>query len=385
MPRWAGVVTLVVSVWPAVSSAAPLPCSGGVDAPAEAIVIQEGDRPWRALRRAKFEPREIAQALSTLAKITHFDGLTPGSELYVRRDHKGRLASVELRQTAGLAQCAERVRGKYRPKTIELPPVMRSELVEGEWGGAPLEVSQLVSGIFGPERKGRYRALVETYFVENARVGYGRVLAASWIDPNGAASNAFAFTTESGELGYYTDQGVPIRTHGFAVPVPDAIMTSGFGLRRHPISRELKTHFGVDYAAPIGTPIYATQSGKIESAKREKHLGNAVIIDHGGGLVTRYGHMTSFARGIRKDRFVKKGALIGFVGKTGAATGPHLHLEAAVGGRPIDPRRLSSRVSPTLSERDKTRLLADVERVSRSLVPAYLADACSPESGTRCR
>lgn len=123
---------------------------------------------------------------------------------------------------------------------------------------------------------------------------------------------------------------------GMIVPTT-GVKTSGFGPRRHPILRQVRNHNGVDWAAPIGTPVVAAQAGVIKVAEPRGSLGNAIYIDHGDGVETRYAHLDGFTQGLRAGDTVGAGDTIGYVGTTGRSTGPHLHFELRVAGQPVDP------------------------------------------------
>jgi murein DD-endopeptidase MepM/ murein hydrolase activator NlpD len=117
-------------------------------------------------------------------------------------------------------------------------------------------------------------------------------------------------------------------------------MRSGFGSRKHPVLGYTKMHTGVDWAAALGTPIYAAGNGAIEKAGWESGYGKYIRIKHNYGYETAYGHMTAFARGIEPGTKVHQGQLIGYVGSTGLSTGPHVHYEIIVNGRLVDPMRI---------------------------------------------
>jgi len=140
---------------------------------------------------------------------------------------------------------------------------------------------------------------------------------------------------------YYDEKGHEVEGFLLARPVRGARISSYFTKRRfHPVQHIWKAHLGVDYAARRGTPIVAAGSGRIIYAARMGSYGNLVKIRHADGYETRYAHMKSFRRGIRKGKRVKKGQTIGYVGTTGRSTGPHLHFELRKHGRPINPLRV---------------------------------------------
>jgi murein DD-endopeptidase MepM/ murein hydrolase activator NlpD len=139
---------------------------------------------------------------------------------------------------------------------------------------------------------------------------------------------------------YYDETGKSAKKFLVRKPVNDGIMRSGFGSRRHPILGYTKMHTGVDWAAPMGTPIYASGNGTVEKAGWESGYGKYIRLKHNNGYETAYGHMTAFARGMDPGVKVRQGQVIGFVGSTGQSTGPHVHYEILVNSRFVDPMRI---------------------------------------------
>jgi murein DD-endopeptidase MepM/ murein hydrolase activator NlpD len=167
-------------------------------------------------------------------------------------------------------------------------------------------------------------------------------------------------TTDDGVVDYYDETGKSAKKFLVRKPVGTGIMRSGFGFRRHPILGASKMHTGIDWAAPTGTPIYASGNGEIEKAGWESGYGKYVKIRHTNGYETAYGHMTAFAKGIEPGVRVRQGQVIGFVGSTGLSTGAHVHYEIQVNGRFVDPMRIRlprGRVleGPVLADFDKAR------------------------------
>ncbi len=145
---------------------------------------------------------------------------------------------------------------------------------------------------------------------------------------------------DDGSVDYYDEEGRSARKFLMRKPVAAGQLRSGFGLRRHPILGYSKMHTGVDWAAPRGTPIYASGHGTVELAERNGGYGNQIKIKHANGYETAYGHMQGFARGMKAGLRVRQGQLIGYVGSTGLSTGPHLHYEVLVNGRFVNPMRI---------------------------------------------
>jgi murein DD-endopeptidase MepM/ murein hydrolase activator NlpD len=178
-----------------------------------------------------------------------------------------------------------------------------------------------------------FSVFYEQKFQDGEYVNDGRVLAAEFVN-QGKTHRAVWFQSQDGKVeGYFTPEGKGMRKAFLRAPLDFTRVSSVFNPRRkHPISGVVRAHKGVDYAAPTGTPIWAAGDGRIQFAGRKGGYGNVVMIDHGKGISTVYGHMSRFGKSARAGRSVKQGDIIGYVGMTGAATGPHLHYEYRVKG-----------------------------------------------------
>jgi murein DD-endopeptidase MepM/ murein hydrolase activator NlpD len=159
------------------------------------------------------------------------------------------------------------------------------------------------------------------------------------ITAGGETSRFYRFRTSDGQVDYYDEKGNNSKRFLTRRPVrsPDVRLTSGYGLRLHPVLNERRMHTGVDWASPPGTPILAAGNGTIEEAGRKGQYGNYVRIRHANGYQTAYGHMSRFAPGVRDGIKVRQGQVIGYVGSTGLSSGPHLHFEVLVNNRFVDP------------------------------------------------
>jgi murein DD-endopeptidase MepM/ murein hydrolase activator NlpD len=147
-------------------------------------------------------------------------------------------------------------------------------------------------------------------------------------------------TSDDGLVDYYDESGKSSRKFLVRKPIAMGETRSGFGMRRHPILGYYKMHTGVDWAAPIGTPILAAGNGTVIKAQWDSGYGRRVEIQHANGYITTYNHMSGFARGVTEGVRVKQGQTVGFLGSTGLSTGPHLHYEVMVNGHFVDPMRV---------------------------------------------
>ncbi len=253
-------------------------------------------------------------------------------------------------------------RGGWEPVWKDFERHVRMRAVEGELSGS-LEASVARSGAL-PElayamadvlqwdldftrdlRHGdRFRVLFEESWVEGSEPRPTRVLAVEYGQPGKRPLEAFWFGAGAG-AGYYDGDGRPLQKAFLRSPLPFSRVTSRFSSSRfHPILGVFRPHYGVDYGAPVGTPVRSTASGTVVSAGWDGGGGKVVKIRHANGYLTAYLHLSRFAEGTRVGTRVRQGQVIGYVGATGLATAPHLDYRVQVQGRWIDP--LSLRAVP---------------------------------------
>ncbi len=182
-----------------------------------------------------------------------------------------------------------------------------------------------------------FTATYEKIYQNGRFVRDGEVLAAEFV-ANGRTYRAVRYQSETGKVDYYTPEGRPLRKAFLRAPVEFTRISSTFNPHRlHPILNRIRGHMGTDYAAPTGTPVHAASDGFVSFEGRRGGFGNAVVLAHGRGISTLYGHLSRFARSIRVGSRVRQGETIGFVGMTGLATGPHLHYEYLLNGVHMNP------------------------------------------------
>lgn len=211
--------------------------------------------------------------------------------------------------------------------------------------GLPYKLTLDLANIFGYDidfaqdlRKGdNFSVVYEQKKIDDKVVSSGNILAAQFTN-RGKTYTAVRYTNKQGYTSYYDDKGSSTQKAFIRTPVDFSRISSRFNLgRKHPVLNTIRAHKGVDYAAPIGTPVKATGDGKIIVAGRRGGYGNTVIIQHGNKYRTVYAHLRGFAKGIRSGSQVKQGQVIAYVGTTGLSTGPHLHYEFQVNGVHVDP------------------------------------------------
>ena len=229
------------------------------------------------------------------------------------------------------------------------------------------------------QRKGdRFRALyTETQDEDGKVIGSGRLLAFEYVSllkPQKPRTIAGAYW-DGKNSGYYTDDGESLQGAFLRAPLKFRRISSRFTNRRfHPVLKRWRPHRGVDYAAPSGTPVLATADGSVATKARQRGYGNLIVLSHANGYSTVYAHLRAFARGIRRGKKVKQGQVIGYVGQTGLATGPHLHYEFRVRGKHKDPLSTAvPKVRPPLSGEE----LSEFKRHSAPLLERLRTTATS--------
>ena len=194
----------------------------------------------------------------------------------------------------------------------------------------------------------------ETLYGNGEPAKTGRVLAVEFIN-DGKSYRAVYFQGADGNGGYYAPDGKNLRKAFLRSPLEFSRISSGFSRARfHPVLKTWRAHRGVDYAAPTGAKVRATANGTVVFAGSQSGYGNLVILQHQGQYTTAYGHLSAFAKGLRKGQRVSQGDIIGRVGMTGLATGPHLHYEFRVNGDQRDPLRVAMPAAAPLAAKNLT-------------------------------
>jgi len=342
------------SAFPGAAFAAQPPAtqaSGGLPPGLAAIhiVVARNDTLDRIFRHLKLDLADLA-ALRSLPDIrASLDTLRPGETLHLT--HKdGKLYGLERRlndtQTLRVSRNASGLRADVLENLLEMHTrtvrgVIDSSLFEAvEAAGAHDQTALALADIFGWDvdfvldvRSGD--SFVVTYqemWRDGAYVKDGPILAAQFVN-QGHTFRAVRYTDPEGGTHFYTPEGLSVQKAFLRAPVAFTRVSSRFNSARwHPILNRMQAHEGVDYAAPIGTPVLAAGDGRIRYAGTMGGYGNFIEIQHSLHIVTVYGHLSRFARGTRAGSYVTQGTVIGYVGMTGLATGPHLHYEYRVDG-----------------------------------------------------
>ncbi len=251
----------------------------------------------------------------------------------------GRDSAVRL-ERAGQSLVASEERAQIVTRGVLKSAVIRSSLfAAADAAGIPDAISIQLADVFASDidfhrelRQGdRFSVLYEMHSVDGRPLRSGRVLAAEFTN-QGRKYRALRFADN-----YYAPDGKNMRKALLRSPLELSRVSSGFGMRMHPLHKAWRAHQGVDYAAPSGTRVRAVGDGVVEFAGRQGGYGNLVIVRHDSRVSTYYAHLKSFGRGVRNGARVTQGDTVGLVGQTGWATGPHLHYEFRVAGAARNP------------------------------------------------
>jgi murein DD-endopeptidase MepM/ murein hydrolase activator NlpD len=186
-----------------------------------------------------------------------------------------------------------------------------------------------------------WKVVVEKQYLGGQFYRYGHLLAAEYGGKTGTVRGFYWKSNRANEGHYYDEKGQALSKSLLKTPLRFVRISSKFDRHRfHPILHVEKAHLGIDYAAPVGTPVWASASGKVVECEMKRGSGNTVVIAHANGLSTRYYHLSKFARGLKAGKLVKQKEPIGFVGTTGLSTGPHLHFSVTKNGAFVDPNKV---------------------------------------------
>ena len=338
--------------------------------------VQRGDTVMELLRRLGVDDAAAVSFLKGNASTqTLFRQLSPGKNLTVRTGPQGELQTLvfplngakdqALVVERGVGPDGDRFFASEQSLAMETQVVMKTAEIRyslfgaSDAAGIPDSVATQLADIFGGDidfhrdlRKGdRFAVIYESINYLGRAVRSGRILAAEFVN-NGKTYRAAWFTDPAGgdnSSGYYTADGKNIRKAFLRSPLEFSRITSGFtSARFHPVLQKWRAHKGIDYGAPTGTRVKATGNGVVEFVGVQGGYGKVVVLRHQSRYTTLYGHLSGFAPGLRKGNRVSQGDVIGFVGATGLASGPHLHYEFRVSDVHQNPLAMALPSAPPL-------------------------------------
>ncbi len=371
-----------------VNSDAPTPgiqATGPAENPWVEQVVKNGDNLSLIFQRAGFSKRDVHHVVSESTDGKTLARIYPGQVIAFRSAEDGKLAAVKVVKSP-----LETIIYSKGEKGFNSEIVTRTPEVREAWATAEITSSLFLAGkqaglsqttimdlaiIFGgvidfvqdPRQGDTIQVVYEELYLDDKKYGDGAIIAASFTN-QGKTFNAFRYVDASGDANYYNQDGVSMRKAFLLAPVDFTRISSNFNLKRlHPIYKTTRPHRGTDYAAPTGTPVYAAGDGKVVKAGYTSANGNYVFIQHGDRYVTHYLHLNK--RNVKPGQRVAQSQVIGTVGSTGAATGPHLHYEFLVDGVHRDPRSIHKLLpkASTLSASELTAFRQSIHESSLQL------------------
>ena len=355
--------------------------------------VQPGDTLSKIFGHKGLKPALLHRILNSDKRARQLSHIKPGQELRIQLDEDGELLQLIYQKDPAtslrITTRGETFEIRMLSKNVEMRTAHATGTItdtlfsDGQKAGLSDTKIMELAGLFGWDidfalelRSGdTFSVVFEEEYLEGQKFREGAILAAEFVN-QGKTYRAVRYENEGGEVGYYSPDGQSLRKAFLRTPIKFARVSSGFNPGRlHPILKKRRAHKGVDYAAPTGTPIRASGNGKITFRGTKRGYGKTIVLEHGNGISTLYGHMSAFNANQTVGGRVRQGEIIGFVGMTGLATGPHLHYEFRVNGvhrnpltvklpktLPIDPKMLSGFLATTRP------LVAELDILSRTMV-----------------
>lgn len=316
------------------------------------LTVRKGDTISSLLQKAGLDLDEIHNITNSSKDAKQLANLNLGDELDVLMKD-GKVHELKLHRSKLESVAVVRSGDTYNTKNIILTPEVRysyaagtidsSLFLAGQKAGLNDRMTLKLADIFAYDidflqdiQEGdSFALLYEDLYIDGKSIGQGNIVSAEFTN-QGKTYRAVQYTNKNGTTSYYTPDGNIMRKQFLRTPVDFAQVTSYFSLnRKHPILHKIRAHKGIDYGAPTGTPIRAAGDGTVVFAGVRNGFGNVVMIQHGGVYTTLYGHMSKI--GVKNGARVSQGQIIGAVGMTGLASGPHLHYEFHVNGVAVNP------------------------------------------------
>ncbi len=312
--------------------------------------IKEGDSLSEIFAKLELDPSDLNKIISVNDLGKQFAAISTGRKLIVNLDFHGELQQLLYKKDLIDTLKASRADNTFNIETISKPVEKRiasiqttinsSFYLDGKKAGFSDNLIIQLAEIFAWDidfalnlRKNDQVIIVyEKLFVDGKEFGTGNIISAEFVN-QGHSYTAVMYKDKNGNVNYYTPKGKSLRKAFLRTPVDFTRISSHFNLKRkHPVLNKFRAHKGVDYAAKTGTPIKTTGNGKIVFRGRKGGYGRVLVVQHGRKYSTLYAHLSSFKKGQKVGNRIKQGDVIGFVGQSGLASGPHLHYEFRVNG-----------------------------------------------------
>lgn len=336
------------------------PIEQSIEQPWQQETVRSGDNLSLIFKRAGYNDRDLHQVVTQASEGKALAKIYPGQTIAFQASESGQLTAIK-HQKSLLETITYRLgedgfksdiarREPVAQQSVASGVITSSLFIAGQQAGLSHTTIMDMAGIFGgvidfvqdPRKGDTMHLMFEELYLDGEKYGDGDILAASFTN-RGETFTAYRYTDSNGDVGYYNQDGVSMRKAFLLAPVDFTRISSSFNLRRlHPIYKTNRPHRGTDYAAPRGTPVFSAGDGRVIKTGYSRSNGNYVFIQHGEQYVTKYLHLHK--RKVKKGQRVSQSQVIGTVGSTGAATGPHLHYEFLVNGVHRNPRTIHKKL-----------------------------------------
>jgi murein DD-endopeptidase MepM/ murein hydrolase activator NlpD len=340
--------------------------------PWQQLTVKNGDSLSIVFQRVGLGAKDVYELVNSSKQAKKLTNIYPGQQLAFQLNHDGKLQALKHHKNKLTSTVYQRADQSFTVSELVREPEIQQKYANAHISSSLYMAAKNVglndnlimgmANVFGgvidfvyDVRAGdNFNILYEEKYLDGEMIGYGNVLAAQYTN-QGETHTAYRYEYENGDIGYYTPEGVSMRKAFLRSPV-------------HPIFKTTRPHRGIDYAAATGTPVYSAGDGRVLRAGYSKGNGNYVVIQHGQQYTTKYLHLHK--RSVRAGQKVKQRQIIGSVGSTGYATGPHLHYEFLVNGVHRNPRTIINKLPKAKSitnQAEKQRFLAQISGLQMQL------------------
>lgn len=353
------------------------------------LTVSSGDTLSAMFSEVGLSATELYRVVNSSEEAEVLNSLYPGNELSFHITQPGQLDSLKVMTSPLEGVQFTRLDDSFEATPIEIQPEVRQVQKNGQIAaslflaadqaeipaGIIMEMADIFGGVIDflldPREGDQFSLIYEEKYLDGELVGTGNIIGAQFVN-RGREYLALRYENEAGQIGYFSPAGESMQRAFLRNPLDVFRISSNFNPnRRHPVLNTIRAHKGTDYAAPTGTPIRATADGTVTWASRNGSFGNLVVIKHHGAFETKYAHLNAYANGVKKGSQVQQGQIIGYVGSTGSATGPHLHYEFLINGVHKNPRTVVDQLPQVVSleEAEMPRFRASIKPVVDRFLP----------------
>lgn len=352
-------------------------------------ILKTGENVDHVLQEMALGSTERYKITQSLKKHLDMKTCMPGDSVLVYKDIFGNFKRLEYVKNPFLRFSVSKIDTSYKSEKKEIPPSIAVSYIRGtissslyeslvKIGESPEVVfdfadifAWVIDFLTEVQTGDTFEIFVEREFCKNRYVRDKKIIAAAYKGAIGAYY-AFYFKDPDGKEDYYDEKGNSLRKQLLKTPLQYRRISSYFSLRRwHPILKYRRPHYGVDFAAPYGTPVSCVGDGHIIFAGWKGGYGKLIAVNHPNSFMTYYGHLSKIKKGIARGVKVKQGEVIGYVGSTGISTGPHLHFGIKKNGRWINPLKVDLPPAEPVDEKYRTLYLKEMQKKKDALSFGY--------------